>query len=44
MWYVMQVISGQENRAVLLIEKLAEEGMLERCEDLRKSFMENGAK
>ena len=31
MWYVMQVISGQENRAVLLIEKLAEEGMLERC-------------
>ena len=31
MWYVMQVISGQENRAVLLIDKLAEEGMLERC-------------
>lgn len=31
MWYVMQVISGQENRAVLLTEKLTDDGILENC-------------
>ena len=31
MWYVMQVISGQENRAVLLIKKMIAESILESC-------------
>lgn len=42
MWYVMQVISGQENRAVLLVEGMVSEEILESCfvplRRLRKKF------
>lgn len=42
MWYVMQVVSGQENRTTLLIEKMVSEGILEGCSvplrRLRKKF------
>lgn len=31
MWYVMQVFSGQENRTVLLAEKMISDGILENC-------------
>lgn len=42
MWYIMQVVSGQENRTIQLIEKMASEGILEGCwvslRRLRKKF------
>jgi len=42
MWYVMQVISGQENRMVLLAENMVTAGTLEKCfvpiRRLRKKF------
>ena len=42
MWYVMQVVSGQENRTVFLVEKMISEGILESCfvpvRRLRKKF------
>ncbi|MXP76813.1 antiterminator LoaP [Lachnospiraceae bacterium WCA-9-b2] len=31
MWYVMQVVSGQENRTVLLIEKMVSKEIVESC-------------
>ena len=42
MWYVMQVVSGQENRTVQLIENMVSEGILQ-CNSvplrrLRKKF------
>jgi len=42
MWYVMQVVSGQENRTTFLVEKMISEGILESCfvpvRRLRKKF------
>ncbi len=42
MWYVMQVVSGQEYRTTLLVEKIFSEGILENCfvpmRRLRKKF------
>ncbi len=42
MWYVMQVISGQENRSVLLVKEMVSEGKIESCfvpmRRLRKKF------
>jgi len=42
MWYVMQVVAGQENRTILLVEKMISEGILESCfvpvRRLRKKF------
>ena len=42
MWYVMQVISGQENRIVFLVEKMISHKILESCfipvRRLRKKF------
>ena len=42
MWYVMQVVSGQENRTVILVESMVSEGILESCfiptRRLRKKF------
>lgn len=31
MWYVIQVISGQENQTILLIEKMVSEGTIKQC-------------
>ena len=31
MWYVMQVISGQENRSALLVEKILSQGTVTNC-------------
>ena len=31
MWYVMQVVSGQESRTVLLLERMISEECLEQC-------------
>ena len=42
MWYVMQVVSGQENRTVFLVEKMISHKILESCfvpvRRLRKKF------
>jgi len=42
MWYVMQVVSGQENRTVFLVEKIISEEILNSCfipvRRLRKKF------
>lgn len=42
MWYVMQVIPGQENRMIFLIERMISKGVLENCfvpvRRLRKKF------
>ena len=42
MWYVMQVVSGQEERTVILVESMISEGILESCfiptRRLRKKF------
>ncbi len=42
MWYVMQVVSGQENRTVFLVEKMISHKILENCfvpvRRLRKKF------
>ena len=42
MWYVMQVIAGQENQTAMLVEKLASERILKNCfipvRRLRKKF------
>ena len=48
MWYVMQVVSGQENRTVQLIENMVSEGILQ-CNSvplrrLRKSFAGHGTR
>lgn len=46
MWYVMQVVSGQENRTVLLIEKMVSKEIVESCfipmRRLRKNIREYG--
>lgn len=31
MWYVVQVVGGQEKRALILIEKLVSDGLLQEC-------------
>lgn len=42
MWYVMQVVSGQENRTAMLVERMVPEEILESCvlptRRLRKKF------
>ena len=42
MWYVMQVVSGQENRTVLLLERMVSDRSLQHCfvpvRRLRKKF------
>ncbi len=42
MWYVMQVVSGQEKRTAFLIEQAVSDGVLEKCiipmRRLRKKF------
>ncbi len=42
MWFVMQVVSGQENRTVFFVEKMIPKGILENCfvpvRRLRKKF------